>query len=270
MKKRGIIVILLVLICVVYLVITNTNNKPKKKQPKKKVVEKISSELKKELKNKFTFITSNGYCELDNKFINGCLYSKKKIKKEELSTKYRIFSILMQIEEKEEIKTTKKFKDQEYEINYKVDSNKIKEIYNSIYNDNNYQPQEINNIEDEPKIIYENNTFYYIKQKNVEANHVITYINKYEKKKNHMYLYVSTAFVNLVQNQKRKITNYEIYEDYKTINLKEEGSYDEYKDKKGKIVFKLNKENYKTYDEYKISFVKENEKYYFEKIELLD
>ena len=270
MKKRTFVVVLLVLICIIYLVITNTNNKEKKKQSKKKVVEKINSELKKELNINFELITSNGYCELDNKFINGCLYSKNKIKKEELSIKYRIFSILMQIEEKEKIETTKKFRDKEYEINYKVDSNKIKEIYKNIYNDDNYQPQEINNIEDEQKIIYENNTFYYIKQESIDANHVITYINKYEKKKNHIYLYVSTAFVNLVQNQKREITNYEIYEDYKTMNLKEEGSYDEYKDKKGKIIFKLNKDNYKTYDEYKVSFKKENEKYYFEKIELLD
>lgn len=287
------LIIILILFVIIgsgyYLFKINIDNKkiePKKEEKKK--AEKIEQEitdldLKEDLDQKIKSLFCYNYCEIDSDkdYYNGCLYSKDIITASDLSIKYRIYSLVSANSLAEQIEEEKQINNQTYLVNAKIEESKLKELYRKLYGEiDSYNPNSINELKNQfPTVLYNDNNFYLITsdQKKIISNEVITYNNKYTIKKDKAYVYVSTAFVKMIKNNDDEITNYEVYSDYNMTNLKEEGLYSDYQKESKKAdesylvetTFKVDKENYRNYNQYKFTFQKDaNGNYFFEKLQL--
>lgn len=286
--KRGIIGLVLVLtVCLTILLISDNLNKEETpvKKPKKEKIETeekiIDKDEKQELDKTISLLTSSDYCQfkIQKKYNNGCNFSQKEISSTDLEFKYKLYSLIMNFDTKEKIEEEININDKVYSVDSKINEEEIKNAYQKLYGTlDSYDPNAVNEIEDDyQKIIYKDNYFYIETEKEEKIeNEVVTYNYKYTKKDNKFYVYVSTAFVNMIKNGDNQTTNYEIYSDYNMTNLKEEGLYSEYrkeiKDENDEVTivnnFKVNKDNYKNYNHYKYTFIKnENNNYIFEKLE---
>lgn len=285
-------IILVITICLLVLIISDSFfiKERKKIETVEKTEEKVKEEiikdvnLKEDLEQKINFLSNFNYCEIksNQKYYNGCLYSKNKITASELSSKYKIYSLVLANKPQDQLEEEKQINEEIYLINAKLEESKIKELYQKLYGElDTYNPTFINELKNVfPVILYNEGEFYFInsEKENVLDNEVVTYINKYTTKEDKAYVYISTAFVKMIKDGNDKIVNYEVYSDYNMTNLKEEGLYSEYrkeiKNEDGSVsvitAFKINKENYKDYNQYRFTFQKnESGNYYFEKIELI-
>lgn len=222
------------------------------------------SKIKQDLTERIKNLEGSDYCFHQKDYENGCLYLQDVTKNEDLSSFYKMYSLIENQQEnfiKQDEKI--KWKDQIYSAEASISKKKIEEEYQKLYG--NPEKIDFESINDgNYKIIYNSGdeSFYLKKSKKEKQKQVRSYFYKYTSKENEYYIYTSVAFINLIG--KNEYTNYEVYQEKEHINLKAEGIYDELDH------FVINQDNYKEYDQYKYTFQKtEDGNYQFMNIEKL-
>lgn len=159
---------------------------------------------------------------------------------------------------------SEKFSEEEYyeacnsrDINYKIGTkysyDLVNELYKSLFNSDIKDPSSINgsyiySYSDKYKAFY---TIGYEKYQSDEFSE--TYIYDYKVAKNEYFVYVAYATITPGTND-----TFAIYKDYNQKQLYHEGPG-----------FRLDESNYQEFDKYKLTFIKENNNYIFNRIEKL-
>lgn len=275
--KYTIIILALILIILAVALTIASEKEPTPEEPTIKEPQNITitEELKNDINRKIQLLKSSDYCELTgvkNTYKNDCLYRSNKTIVSELSDEYRLYNLVLGLDNLMTEKTNYivgnlyiekiNFQDTQF-INYQELEKEYKNLYGNTLE---FTPEFVNNVESFPYVKYSadyKKVFYQTTgNKTSNNNEVIEYINDYESDENNIYVHVSIAYVYQSDAYTKKIfTNSERTNLITSIQTKD---YD-----KNKII---DVDNYKKFKSYKYTFTKENnnDNFIFKQVEILN
>ena len=275
--KYTIIILALILIILAVALTIASEKEPTPEEPTIKEPQNITitEELKNDINRKIQLLKSSDYCELTgvkNTYKNDCLYRSNKTIVSELADEYRLYNLVLGLDNLMTEKTNYivgnlyiekiNFQDTQF-INYQELEKEYKNLYGNTLE---FTPEFVNNVESFPYVKYSadyKKVFYQTTgNKTSNNNEVIEYINDYESDENNIYVHVSIAYVYQSDAYTKKIfTNSERTNLITSIQTKD---YD-----KNKII---DVDNYKKFKSYKYTFTKENnnDNFIFKQVEILN
>lgn len=263
-KKKMLIIAVLVIIFIIIMALSMMKNKNEEPIPENTQPEKIeiTSEIEEELTKKIKELKNAYYCDIQTtteKYRNDCIYRKEKTTVEELSEEYRIYSLVLAMNNAMEKKTNYivgniivdnfKFNNTQF-IDYEV----LKQEYLSIYGENStFNPLMVNDMNIFPYMKYDESRKKMLYQttggttSENTKNELIDYINDFESDETNVYVYVSIAYVVPLNS-----TTYEVYKDKERTSLVKKITSESWNE--GNII---TTKDFSIYQEFKFTFAKE-------------
>lgn len=265
----GILIIIFIIVMIISISKNSSTQTPTEPTPTK--IE-LTDELIKEIDRKISLLRYGNYCEIgtNNEYMNGCLYHQNITKVEELNNRYRLYTLVLALDNAMESKInyvvgniivgginfryTQEFSKEEFE-----------EEYNQLYGEGTINYNELNEMTIFPYVRYDetrSKIFYQTTGEKIATtpNEVIEYINDYESDEQNVYVYVSTAFIASTDSG-----SFDVYADYSRQSLIKTLTNSTY-DKTTIIT----KDNYQNFDNYKYTFTKnESGTLVFKQVELV-
>jgi len=272
------IAFLIIFIIVIFSLMNNNSTEEEQPQEENPTPEKINitTELEEEMTKKIKELQNNYYCDIFSDataYKNDCMYRKELIKRSDLSEEYRIYSLVLAMNDALEEKNNYivgniivdnfNFTNTQF-INY----SELEKEYNSLYGDaGDIKVSVVNEMQVFPYIKYDESRkkIYYQTTggtpNNPTTNQVVNYISNIESDSNNVYVFVSIAY--LSQNTDK---TYNVYTDRERANLVKSITEDNLKNDQV-----ITTTDFEKFPEYKYTFTKDesNWELAFNQVELV-
>lgn len=263
-NKIIIITIIIFLVIILILLLSSlTSNNEKTNEPPVENNPKIelTEELKSNLDRKVQLMKYKDYCEIKSNSIiysNGCLYQQEITTIEELSETYKLYTLILSLDNIMETKINYvvgdiKVEDITFRYTQQFSTKEISTEYEKLYGSSkDISYSSLNTITTFPYVRYDSSKEKIFYQTTGEttidnSNEVIEFISDYEVDEKNAYIYVSTAFISPTGKG-----DFGVYADYnKTTLIDTEPSRSYNKEKT------ITEKNYQQFNTYKYTFTKD-------------